>query len=380
MVVSRGVRVLHVNTEATWRGGEQQVLYLARGLLARGVEQVLLCQKGSVLAVRAQECGLPVWERRLHGEVDLPAMRAIGARLRADAFDLVHLHTSHAHTLGVLGARLAGRRRRGDRPATVVSRRVDFSIHKRRLLDFARLKYTGGRDRILCVSEQIRQVLRKDGLPEDLLGVVHSGVDVARLNGAPDRRADYRREFSVPNGAPLLGTVGHLADHKGQRDLVAAAPAVLARHPQARILVVGAGELLEPLAAQARELGVADRVLFPGFRSDVPSLLAALDVFVFPSHLEGLGTSVLDALALGLPVVATTAGGIPEMIEDGVHGRLVPPRDPDALAAAILELLAQPERARALGQAGRARVLAEFTAERMVEKTLAEYGRLVESA
>jgi glycosyltransferase involved in cell wall biosynthesis len=170
--------------------------------------------------------------------------------------------------------------------------------------------------------------------------------------------------------------VGHLADHKGQRYLVAAAPAVLARFPQARVLVVGAGELLEPLAAQARKLGVADRVLFPGFRSDVPALLAALDLFVFPSHLEGLGTSVLDALALGLPVVATTAGGIPEMIEDGVHGRLVPPRDPDALARAMVELLEQPELARALGEAGRARVLAEFTADRMVEKTLAEYGCL----
>jgi len=374
------MRVLHVNTERTWRGGEQQVLYLARGLQGRGIEQVLLCQEGSVLATRARECGLPVWERRLHGEVDLPAMRAIAARLRAAAFDVVHLHTSHAHTLGVVAARLAGRRRKGERPATVVSRRVDFSIHKRRVLDFARLKYTWGLDRILCVSEQIRQVLLADGLPEELLGVVHSGIDVGRLAGAPDRRADYRREFSVPNGAPLIGTVGHLADHKGQRYLLAAAPAVLARFPQARILVVGAGELLEPLTAQARELGVAERVLFPGFRSDVPSLLAALDLFVFPSHLEGLGTSVLDALALGLPVVSTTAGGIPEMIEDGVHGRLVPPRDPQALAAAMIELLERPERARALGAAGRARVMAEFTADRMVEKTLAEYGWLAGAA
>lgn len=371
------MKVLHVNTERTWRGGEQQVLYLARGLAARGVEQELLCQQGSVLAARAREAGLPVWERRLRGEVDLPAARAIAARLRAGRFDLIHMHTSHAHTLGVLGARLAGRRRRGDRPVTVVSRRVDFSIHKRRFLDFARLKYTWNLDRILCVSGTIREVLLRDGLPPELPRVVHSGIDPARLAGAPDRRDDYRREFRVPPGGALVGNVGHCADHKGQRWLVAAAPAVLERHPGTRIVIVGEGELLEDLRAQARGLGVADRVLFPGFRPDVPSLLRAFDLFAFPSHLEGLGTSVLDALAVGLPVVATTAGGIPEMIDDGVHGLLVPPKDAAALARALVALLDDPARARRLGDAGRARVLAEFTVERTVEKTLAEYGELL---
>ncbi|HEX5011308.1 MAG TPA: glycosyltransferase family 4 protein [Planctomycetota bacterium] len=370
------MKVLHVNTERTWRGGEQQVLYLAKGLAARGVEQEILCQQNSVLAARARDAGLLVWERRLHGEVDLPSMRAMADRLREGRFDLIHMHTSHAHTLGLVAARLAGRRRPGDRPATLVSRRVDFSIRKRRLLDFSHLKYTWGLDRIVCVSEMIRAVLLRDGLPPELVGVVHSGVDVARLQGAPDRRADYRREFGVPAGAPLVATVGHCAEHKGQRFLVAAAPAVLERFPEARILVVGEGELLPDLKEQARALHVEGRVLFPGFRTDVPALLRAFDLFVFPSHLEGLGTSVLDALAVGLPVVATTAGGIPEMITDGVHGRLVPPRDPAALAAAMIELLEQPERARQMGEAGRARVMAEFTAERMVEKTLLEYERL----
>lgn len=371
------MKVLHVNTERTWRGGEQQVLYLARGLAARRVEQELLCQQGSVLAARAREAGLPVWERRLRGEVDLPAARAIAARLRAGRFDLIHMHTSHAHTLGVLGARLAGRRRRGDRPVTVVSRRVDFSIHKRRFLDFSRFKYTWKLDRILCVSGTIREVLLRDGLPPELPRVVHSGIDPARLHGAPDRREEHRREFRVPAGGALVGNVGHCADHKGQRFLVAAAPAVLERHPGTRFVIVGEGELLEDLRAQARGLGLAERVLFPGFRSDVPSLLRSFDLFAFPSHLEGLGTSVLDALAAGLPVVATTAGGIPEMIDDGVHGLLVPPRDPAALARALIALLDDPARARRLGDAGRARVLAEFTVERTVEKTLAEYRELL---
>jgi glycosyltransferase involved in cell wall biosynthesis len=349
------------------------VLYLLRGLLAAGVEQELLCQPDGVLAARAQEDGVAVWRRRMRGEVDLPAALAIAGRIRERRFDVVHMHTSHAHTLGVLGAMLAGR----PRPLTVVARRVDFSIHKRPVLDFSRQKYTWGVDRILCVSETIRRVLIADGLPQDLLGVVHSGIDLSRLDDVPDRRIDYRREFGVPKDGPLILNIGHCADHKGQRDLVSAAPAVLARHPGARIVIAGDGELLPDLLAQAEELGLGGRVLFPGFRTDVPALLRAADLFCFPSRLEGLGTSVLDALALRCPVVSTTAGGIPEMIDSGVHGLLVPPRDPGALAAAMLRVLDQPEQARAMAEAGRRRVEEEFTCQRTAERTAAEYRRLL---
>jgi glycosyltransferase involved in cell wall biosynthesis len=367
------VKVLHVNTERTWRGGEQQVLYLLRGLRAAGVEQELLCQPDGVLAARAREQGVAVWPRRMRGEVDLPAALAIAGRIRARRFDIVHMHTSHAHTLGVLGAVLSGR----PRPVTVVARRVDFSIHKRPVLDFSRQKYTWGVDRILCVSETIRRVLIADGLPEALLGVVHSGIDLSRLDAVPDRALDYRREFGVPRDGPLILNVAHCADHKGQRYLVAAAPALLAHHPGARIVIAGEGELLPALQAQAAELGLAERVLFPGFRTDVPALLRACDLFCFPSHLEGLGTSVLDALAMGCPIVSTTAGGIPEMIESGVHGLLVPQRDPAALAAGMLWMLEHPAEARAMGAAGRQRVERDFTCERTAQRTLAEYGRLL---
>ncbi len=371
------MKVLHINTERTWRGGEQQVLYLMRGLRAAGVEQELLAVPGSIILRRAQADGLPATAQRMRGEVDLPAARSIAARLRAGHFDVVHMHTSHAHTLGVLAARLAGRRRRGERPVTVVSRRVDFSIHKRRLLDFSRLKYTWGVDRIVCVSEMIRRVLLADGLPEASLAVVHSGVDLARFAGVVDRSADYRREFGVPAGVPVIGNVAHCAAHKGQRDLLDAAPAVLRRHPEARVVIVGEGELLPALKEQAQQLGIADRVLFPGFRTDVPSLLLWFDVFCFPSRQEGLGTSVLDALAMARPVLATAAGGIPEMIRGGEHGLLVAPADPAALADSLLWLLEHREQAAALGRAGRLRVQQEFSMGHTVAGTLAQYEELL---
>jgi len=372
--------VLHINTERTWRGGEQQVVYLLRGLAERGVTQELVCQPDSILARRALASGLPVAELSMRGELDLPAVGALARRMRANGTDLVHMHTSHAVTLGVAAAWWAGRRGGPDgagRPATLVSRRVDFSIHKRRLLSFSRAKYTRGVDRIICVSEGIRAVLIADGLAPERVGVVHSGVDLARFRDVTDRRAEYAREFGFPLGVPLIGNVAHLAGHKGQRDLVAAAALVLRQVPEARFLIVGEGECRAALEAQVAELGLQQRVLLVGFRTDVPALLAAFDIFCFPSHLEGLGTSVLDALASGRPVVATRAGGIPEMIEDGRHGLLVPPRDPAALAAALLRLLEQREFAQSLGRAGRQRVEQEFSSERTTEGTLREYEQLL---
>lgn len=367
------MRILHVNTERTWRGGEQQVLYLVRGLAERGVGQALVCQPGSPLAASAREAGADVRELAMRGEIDVPAARRIARLAREGGFDVLHLHTSHAHALGVLAARLCGTAR----PRTLVARRVDFSIHKRGRLGLNRLKYTWGVDRIVCVSHAIRRVLVEDGLPPERLGVVHSGIDLQRIDGVADRRAEHRAALGLGADARLVGHVGHLAGHKGQRDLVEAMPAVLARVADAHALVVGEGEERADLEARIARLGLGARVRLAGFRDDVPSLLRAFDVFAFPSRLEGLGTSVLDALASRLPIVATRAGGIPEMIDDGVHGLLVPPGDPGALASALVRVLSDPELAQRLAAAGRARVEREFTWRHTVAGTIAEYAALL---
>jgi glycosyltransferase involved in cell wall biosynthesis len=368
------MKVLHINTERTWRGGEQQLVYLARGLRDRRIEQGVVCQPRSPLSARARAEGIDVWELNMRGEVDFPAASRIASRLARGRYDLLHLHTSHAHTLGVAAAKLCHSRLR---PKTVVSRRVDFSIYRSSFLGLNRLKYTFGTDRILCVSEEIRRVLREDGVPTALLGVVHSGIDPARFEGLPDRSEDYRREFRIPPRAPVIGNVAALSDHKGQRFLVAAAPQVLQRHPEARFLIVGEGELREALRRQVTSLHLEGRVFLPGFRTDVPSLLRFMDVYCMPSHQEGLGTSVLDAMASGTPVVAARAGGIPEMIDDGVHGTLVPPKDPEALAQALNLALDDPEKARSMAMAAKERVQRDFTVDSMVEGTIREYSWLL---
>jgi glycosyltransferase involved in cell wall biosynthesis len=170
-----------------------------------------------------------------------------------------------------------------------------------------------------------------------------------------------------------VGNVAALTDHKDHRTLLAAAARVLAERPDTRFVVLGEGELRGALEAQADSLGIGERVVFAGFRGDLDRLIPAFDVFCLSSHMEGLGTSLLDAMAFARPVVATAAGGIPEAIEDGVNGRLAPPRDAAALGQALLAVLGDEQLRSRMGAAGRRRYEERFTAEKMVEATLAAY-------
>jgi glycosyltransferase involved in cell wall biosynthesis len=224
--------------------------------------------------------------------------------------------------------------------------------------------------RVIAVSKAIASVMEADGFPRERLSLVYEGV--------PDRGpaaggGEALRALGIPEGAPVVGNVAALTGHKDHATLLDAAAIVLRRRPDARFVIVGEGPRRRELEARAREGGLEGRVVFAGFRTDVDRLLPAFDLFCLSSRLEGLGTSLLDAMAFGLPIVATAAGGIPEAVEDGVTGLVVPVRDPGALAHGLLGLLEDPERRRRLGDAGRRRFRDRFTADRMVEETLRVY-------
>lgn len=370
---SRPIRVVHMNTERTWRGGEQQTLYLMEGLRARGIPQLLVAQRGGACAERARAKGLPVLPLRMRGEADPFAILALRSLLLEARATIVHAHTSHAHTLGAIAAALLGSRR----PRVLVARRVDFSIFRRSFFGLNRIKYVHGVDRYATVSRAIKDVLLRDGLRDERISVVHSGIDLGRIDQAPSEREKVRAELQVPEGDWLVANVAHMADHKGQVYLVDAVPRILSKMRNVTFAIVGDGELRGSLEARARELGVAGRIRFPGFREDVPRILKALDVFVMPSHMEGLGTSVLDAMAAGAPVVGTEAGGMTEMLEHGRNGLVCPIRDAGAIARAVLELLGDRERAKALAAQARRDVVERFSKEAMVAKTVAVYEDLV---
>lgn len=364
---------MHVNTERGWRGGEQQVLYLARGLRDSGVAQVFVCQPAGELAERLEAEGFDVLRRRMGSYTDLLSSRFVAREARSFRADILHLHTANAHAVGVRAARWAGR----PRPRTVIARRVAYSIFRHSFFGLNRIKYTRGVDRILCITEAVKQVLLDDGLAPERLVVVPSGIDPERFHDVPDRGKAIRAELGIPQGAWIVGAVGALTPEKGHTHLLAAA-ALLADTPlDLHVVLVGKGPLRAELTAQAGRLGLVERVHFAGFRDDVPSWLQWFDVLAFPSLIEGMGTTVLDALCLAKPVVASRTGGIPEVIRSEQEGLLVEPGDPEGLSAALERLHGDPALARRLGQAGRARVLDAFTWQATVKGTLAAYEALL---
>lgn len=361
------MRILHLDTERTWRGGEAQLLHLAEGLAGRGHVCIVAGPPASPLLKRAVEKGLRTEGVSMPSEWSPTAVWRIARILKRERMDVIHMHTSHACTLGGWAARLAGV------PARVISRRVDFSVRPN---PFRKLKYQWGVDRIVAISEGVRDVLIKDGLDPGRIEVIRSGIDPRPFD--PDYPpSEPRKEFGIPDPSPVIGCVAHLADHKGHRYLVEAAVRVAAEIPDVRFLLVGEGELRPKIELQIKELNLERHVILTGFRNDVPRLLAAMDIVVMASHLEGLGTSLLDAMAMARPVVATRVGGIPEIVMDGITGRLVPPRDPAALAGALIDLIRRPAERTEMGRAGRERMLSSFSAEAMVAATESLYLKIL---
>lgn len=351
------MRVLHVDPERAWGGGEVQVLLLCRALAARGIAQAVAADPDGPLARAAAAAGVAVLPLRVRNSADVVA----GLRLRrlAADFDVVHFHTARAHALAPLVPR-RGRR-------LVVTRRMDYVP---RGGAWARWLYTGAVDVVIAISAGVRDALVRAGVPAARVHVVPSGVDLAALAAPAGARESLRTAFGVPDDAVLVLLVGALERRKGHDVLLAAAA-----HADARLhyAFCGTGSAEPALRAAAAPLG--DRVVFAGFRTDVAACLAAADVAVLPSRHEGLGVAALEAMAAGLPVVASRTGGLAEVVADGETGLLVPPEDAAALARALDRLAADAALRARFGGAGRARVRARYAAEKMAADTLACYGK-----
>ena len=365
--------ILHINTEPTWRGGESQAFNLMMGLRSAGHRVCAAALPGSAIAKRCAEAGLPVFQVKMAGDLDVGGASRIARFARAGRFDLLHAHTARAHAIGLL-ARILGAPGK-----LVVHRRLDFPVSTNMI---SRLKYHSRRvDLYIAVAGVIREILIAAGVPPGKVTVVHSSIDVSRFEEARARRieigTEVRREIGLPARGPVIGNVAALAGHKAQKDLIAAMPSILREIPEAHLVIVGDGEERSSLEAQARAAGLIDRIHFMGFRGDVPRLLAAFDLFAMSSRLEGFCNSVLEAFAVEIPVVATRAGGLPEMVRDGDTGLLAPVGDPAALAAGIMRILRDPALGKRLAASGRRLVESEYTVERMVERTRQAYAGLL---
>jgi glycosyltransferase involved in cell wall biosynthesis len=358
---------VHIDTARTWRGGQNQVLLTVNGLRAIGHRAVLVAHPSGELRRRAAE-GLELVPIASRSEVDLGAAWRLSRVIRRLGPDVLHAHDAHATAMAALAIPMAGSVARA--PLLVVSRRVDFHL---RFHSFSRWKHRQV-DCFVAASEAIRKMLLSDGIPAERTVTVHEGIDVEGVGSAP--AVNVHEICFLPHHAPLVGNVAALVPHKGQRHLVDAAHLVVRDFPDARFVIFGEGELRDHLERQIRDYKLEKHVLLPGFRTDVIGCIKGCDLFAMSSVTEGLGTSLLDAMACSRACVATRAGGIPEIVEHGRTGFLVAPRDHVAMAREIVRLLRDEALRRRMGEAGLARVGERFTVERMVLETAAVYERL----
>ncbi len=357
------MRILLADLETVWRGGQAQALLLLQGLRARGHQVELVCVRHSALCARAQMDGFlvhpcPQALRRAQ------AACAIRKLCRLDKFDVIHANEAHALT----AAWLAGAHRQ---VPLAVSRRVAFALSRSRL---ARARYAAARC-IIAVSHFVANSLRASGIPAAAVRVVHDGVPLPEPP-LPEECARLRAGCNFSPDQPLAGCAGYLLPEKGQEALIRAFPAVAEKFPNLRLLLAGDGPCRRRLQALAEDLGVASAIRFFGHLENLDSFYRMLDLFLFPSLAEPLGSSLLTAMSYGLPVIAVASGGVPEVVDD-TCGVLLPSPDPAKLGEAMIALLSNPERAFRLGAAARETITRSFTNAHMVEETLRVYSQLI---
>jgi glycosyltransferase involved in cell wall biosynthesis len=354
------MRIVHLVIGGEVAGGQVVALQLARAARDRGDEVSFVAPERGPFTELATREGFGVDVLSLRRSFQLGAAWRLARLLRRRRADVLHTHTlAAANILSRLAARAAG--------VPVVSHlhiENHFRPGTRRLLaglDNATARLAA---RLVAVSEDTRRAYERQGYPRGRIEVVYNGVDVPANGG-------FRR-----NEPARIGEIARLCDVKGQRELLQA----VARLPEARLVLAGrdleqGGAFQDSLERESEQLGIRERVEF-GFHEDVPALLESLDVVALPSWTEGLPVVLLEAMAHARPVVATPVGGTPELVVDGETGLLVPPRDPEALAAALRRLLEDPDLARRLGEAGRTRVAERFTAAAQARRILELYDEL----
>lgn len=359
---------LHVDTAQSWRGGQNQTLLTVLGMKAIGHRVALVAHPNSELRKRADD-KVDLIPLAASTEMNLLASWRLSRIISKLKPDVIHAHDPHAVAVAALALSVYSP---SPRPLLFASRRVDFHL-KRNMFSLWKYRQV---DFFICVSDAIRTMLQMDGIDGERIKTIAEGIDVDHVTKSPP--LSIHNELGLPEHTPVVGNIAALVPHKGQNYLIEAAKLVREEKLDVKFVIAGEGELRSELETKIRKYQLEEHVFLIGFRPNVLSLLKSFDIFVMSSVTEGLGTSLLDAMACNVAIVATRVGGIPEVIEDGRNGRLVPPCDPRALSETIIDLLQDEPQRRRLAREGTVLVRERFTAKRMVEQTLKTYERLAD--
>ncbi|MDR0588815.1 MAG: glycosyltransferase [Burkholderiales bacterium] len=358
------MKILHVESGRHLYGGARQVAYIVAGLHAAGVENIVACPLNAALAQEVKDHAL-VLPLPMRGDVDAALYFRLKKIIAAHRPDIVHVHSRRgADIFGGLAAKRLF-------VPCVLSRRVDNPESKW----IVRYKYRLY-DHIIAISDAIRNVLIREGVPESLVTTVRSAVDPSPY-APPVDRALFCRTFDLPPNAMVVGIVAQLIPRKGHRYLFQAVDDLRHTFPLLRVVCFGQGADDNTLVSNVNARGINDIVRFAGFRADLPKWLGGLTILAHPADAEGLGVSLLQAAAAGVPIIASNAGGLPEAVQDGVTGLLIPPGDVTALKEALTRLLLDPALRERMGAAGKQRILTDFSIDTMIRGNVAVYEKVL---
>ncbi|MFM0053492.1 glycosyltransferase family 4 protein [Caballeronia grimmiae] len=354
----KALKVLHSESSRGWGGQEIRTLKEMLALRERGHIVEVVCPQDAGIGIRSAELGFKVHHARMRGVGDMRSLMSVQALLRRRSFDVLNTHSGHDSLVAGAAARLVGT------PLVVRTRHLALPIT-------SLATYNWIPHRVIAVSQYVRRYLISAGVPADRVETIYDGI----VKPANIAQSTLRAELGLGSDAVICCMVAIMRDKKGHEDLVSAAQPLMAGRPNLHIVMAGNGELFDKIKGVVDGLGLGRRIHLLGFRTDVPNVLRGCDLFVLPTHQEALGQSYIEAMAAGLPVIGTDVDGVPELIKHDVNGLLVPPKNPDALRAAIVQLIDNPELRIRLGEAGRRITEAKFGIDDMADETIDFYWR-----
>lgn len=363
--------LLFVIDNLEFGGGERGFLQLASRLM-NNFEICFAATPGGKLEQGLDKLEIKVYPLDVKKQFSMKPIFQINEIIRIAKIDMIHSQGARADFF----ARVAGRISGVPHILSTIQMPVEgFDVgHLRRkmyrFMDRLSEKYV---ERFIVVSDSLKRTLIEErGIPAQRVIKIYNGIELDQYH--PDAEyGNLRKQWGIPEHVPLIGAIGRMVWQKGFEYLIEAIPAIIKTFPKARILIVGDGPLRERLEALGGRLKVKDNVIFTGFRSDIKEILAAIDILAIPSLLEGFPMITLEAMAMATPIITTRIDGIVEQILDGEEGILVPPRDPDALAKAIIRVCTDTKSGKTMGLAGRKKAEQEFSVEKMVLETVKVY-------
>ncbi len=364
------MKVLHFSTEKHWRGGEQQIAYFIEELDKTGIENFLICRKGSEMHEYAKQKQILFRAISVRNSIDISAIVKVAKLFNLHKADFVHLHTSKAHSIGLFANLISNKQQ------FILHRRVSFTIKQTAINQW---KYNHNSiKKIVCISQDVKKQVKLIVKDESRLSVIYSGIDLSKFK-AFDKNYSIKKAFNIPENYLLITGVGALSSEKDFETFIRTAAETIQKSEQVHFLIVGKGREEQQLKSLVKALKIEDRLTFAGFRTDVPQILQASDVFMLCSSSEGLGTSFIDAAAAGCALLGTNAGGIPEIIEQGINGYVERVGDYKALSKRLIELLANDHLLKQIGLKAKEKAQ-QFGMKQMAAQYISLYKDLKEHA